>query len=700
MPRPRSGGGAIYVAAANAPARVKAWADYVCDGVDDQVEIQAAINTLYTSRPVPWNQGAGGRVELSAGVFNVTAPIDIVGNVSLVGQNVNATMIRNAAPNPIHIVRWRPGMLVDNGVFVSWDPGTKTLVLSGISVTANQLAGKYLRIKRGLCAGEKRQVTSNAATSNGLTSIVLSSGFSSTPDETSVFCVDNTREFNAELHELLLSGNRYASNNTSGVKAIRSRSVGSQTDATWVDDGTNMVYIDGSPVSGGFPAWVVGCAIYVYDGTGKGQMRYIEGRATTTNTNDTLLLDGPWWPALDGTSKAYIGAPALGLWGPNTSDMVVSHIFCTECSGWGVSADYTWGFKWFGGYIEFCDLGGLYVSQPPLYVAVTGTWNRSTTTGQQASVGPTIVGVKIVGNGRRAATSEGGHGVMIYGRVMDTKIIGCELGSDHENFDGLYTEGGYGGTVAACSVAGGTCSSWDNSGGGSPNNAAYHLGPNTRQCTITGVTVRLDATVGPKNAIKIDSGAYGNNVVGNTWGAAGSISVYSLADGRNRVQGNLNSESREQDVFMGWIRDVWNGTSIVFTYPRPLFSKASDADWIVLLTPRDTQTARKHWAASAIDNTQLQILSTDASTGTTTTEAVPGAGTYTIGVVSSAEFLADGQAVIDTGANAETVTIVSVPDATHIRAAFTKAHASGVTLKPCYRFWARVESESLITGNG
>jgi len=214
------------------------------------------------------------------------------------------------------------------------------------------------------------------------------------------------------------------------------------------------------------------------------------------------------------------------------------------------------------------------------------------------------------------------------------------------------------------------------------------------------VTVRMDATNGPKHAIKIDSGAFGNNVVGNTWNAPGSISVYSLSDGRNRIHGNLNGENREQDLFAGWIRDVWNGTSIVFTYPRPLFSKASDADWIVLLTPRDLQTARKHWAASAIDNTQLQILSTDASTGTTTTEAVPGAGTYTIGVVSSAEFLANGQAVIDTGANAETITIASIPGPTQIRATFTKAHASGVTLQPCYRFWARVESESLITGNG
>ncbi len=48
------------VAASDAPAHVKRQADYVCDGTDDHVEIQAAIDAL---------PDAGGVVELSTGTF-------------------------------------------------------------------------------------------------------------------------------------------------------------------------------------------------------------------------------------------------------------------------------------------------------------------------------------------------------------------------------------------------------------------------------------------------------------------------------------------------------------------------------------------------------------------------------------------------------------------------------------------------------
>lgn len=56
--------GTFVVAASN--SLNKARADYVCDGVDDQVEIQAALDAL---------PDTGGEVALTEGTFNISAPI-------------------------------------------------------------------------------------------------------------------------------------------------------------------------------------------------------------------------------------------------------------------------------------------------------------------------------------------------------------------------------------------------------------------------------------------------------------------------------------------------------------------------------------------------------------------------------------------------------------------------------------------------
>ena len=54
----------LFVAASDAPDWQKAGADYLCDGVNDEVQIQAAINAL---------GDYGGRIRLSAGTFIVDA---------------------------------------------------------------------------------------------------------------------------------------------------------------------------------------------------------------------------------------------------------------------------------------------------------------------------------------------------------------------------------------------------------------------------------------------------------------------------------------------------------------------------------------------------------------------------------------------------------------------------------------------------
>jgi hypothetical protein len=67
----------LLVASNSAPTEVKAKADYVCDGVADQVEIQAAVDAAFASD--------GCAVQLSAGPFLTTAPITLHPTVTLQG---------------------------------------------------------------------------------------------------------------------------------------------------------------------------------------------------------------------------------------------------------------------------------------------------------------------------------------------------------------------------------------------------------------------------------------------------------------------------------------------------------------------------------------------------------------------------------------------------------------------------------------
>ena len=622
MARPRSGGNAFYITAYDCPARLRGGADDHCTGTNDHLKINAGIAALYTSdRPILYNSGEGGTILLSPGTYRIGGSIQPRGNLSIVGANVYGSRILNAASNPIVMMDWRMPHVIDDPTFVSYTSGSKTYVVSGIDVEADDLEGKYLRVKRGLMAGEKRLIASNTATSGGNTSIVLSDNFSSDLDATSKVCVDATPgEASLTLQTLFLDGNRYADGSSSGVKTILSTSVGAQTDALWVDDGANMRYNDtpGTAVgAGGFPSWVVGLPLYVYVGTGIGQVRYIEGRSQSTPPSgpyDTLLLDGPWWPALDGTSKCCIGG--VGLWKAGlTMDVIWNLCYMEKMAGWGVISEFPWGDAYLGGYIEYCDLGGVYCSQPPLYYAVTGTWDRSTTTGQLATSGPKIVGVKIVGHGPiiTGGVVVGGDAVKVYGRVLDSKIGLSEFGSDVYKHDGLSLSGGYGGSEAYGTIVGNTFSSWDNNGGSIENNA-IRLGENALENAIVGNTIRQDATTGPYRGFDALAGSGQNVIADNVLSSPTGTLAQRDAVGWNQYTNNLNVEAKEQWRFLGKVSAAANASGeVTLTFPAPLVTVPSGADLIGTFSPVDATTGGvAGWYVSALSKTAITIKSASA----------------------------------------------------------------------------------------
>jgi hypothetical protein len=65
------------VAASDSSAQDKLLAGYVCDGTDDQEQIQAAIDAL----PV-----CGGKIKLTVGTFNISETIDLVSNMAIEGE--------------------------------------------------------------------------------------------------------------------------------------------------------------------------------------------------------------------------------------------------------------------------------------------------------------------------------------------------------------------------------------------------------------------------------------------------------------------------------------------------------------------------------------------------------------------------------------------------------------------------------------
>ena len=81
-------GGAVVVASTDAPAPVKAAADFVCDGTADQVQINDAI-TLAAAGPGRDGPSGGeqrGRVVLTGGRFNINGSILMRTGVTLMGQ--------------------------------------------------------------------------------------------------------------------------------------------------------------------------------------------------------------------------------------------------------------------------------------------------------------------------------------------------------------------------------------------------------------------------------------------------------------------------------------------------------------------------------------------------------------------------------------------------------------------------------------
>lgn len=94
----------LVVAAVNASAASKAAADYVCDGIDDQVELNNARAALQTV--------GGGKLVLTEGTFTLSGGIKYCSNLLVAGQG-QATLLKAAVPQNLSGGMFTPSDSVD-----------------------------------------------------------------------------------------------------------------------------------------------------------------------------------------------------------------------------------------------------------------------------------------------------------------------------------------------------------------------------------------------------------------------------------------------------------------------------------------------------------------------------------------------------------------------------------------------------------
>ena len=116
----------IFVVAANgANAKSKAMADFVCDGTNDEVQIQAAIDALTS----------GGEIHLSEGTFNIAAQININESSTTIRGAGNGTKLNNVTD-------------LTSNIFVITDSGVNLHNLN-FSASSVKTEGSYILINTG-----------------------------------------------------------------------------------------------------------------------------------------------------------------------------------------------------------------------------------------------------------------------------------------------------------------------------------------------------------------------------------------------------------------------------------------------------------------------------------------------------------------------------------------------------------------------
>ncbi len=130
----------IYVGSAELSAEQKLSCDYVCDGVDDQIEIEQAIDSLPDS---------GGEIHLSRGIFNITNSICISKRIKLTGEGKGITLDRNNVNNGGTTLLSE----LTGGCIILIQKSDTLSDIKGITLSDFQIVGAGINVEKNFCNG-------------------------------------------------------------------------------------------------------------------------------------------------------------------------------------------------------------------------------------------------------------------------------------------------------------------------------------------------------------------------------------------------------------------------------------------------------------------------------------------------------------------------------------------------------------------
>jgi hypothetical protein len=130
----------IYVGSAELSAEQKLSCDYVCDGVDDQIEINQAIDSLPDS---------GGEIHLSRGIFNITNSVTIDKRIKITGEGKGITLDRNSVNNGGTTLLSE----LTGGCIILIQKSDTLSDIKGITLSDFQIVGAGINVENNYCNG-------------------------------------------------------------------------------------------------------------------------------------------------------------------------------------------------------------------------------------------------------------------------------------------------------------------------------------------------------------------------------------------------------------------------------------------------------------------------------------------------------------------------------------------------------------------
>lgn len=130
----------IHIGSAELSAEQKLSCDYVCDGVDDQIEINQAIDSLPDS---------GGEIHLSRGIFNISNEISISKRIKIVGEGKGITLDRSSVNNGGTTLLSE----LTSGCIITIEKSDTLSDIKGITLSDFQIVGVGINVENNYCNG-------------------------------------------------------------------------------------------------------------------------------------------------------------------------------------------------------------------------------------------------------------------------------------------------------------------------------------------------------------------------------------------------------------------------------------------------------------------------------------------------------------------------------------------------------------------